>query len=94
MLIIIYQWAMSNLAEHTKGVVASALIAGSFSVGNIIGSQTFQAKDAPGYHTAKVIVMATQAGAAFVIFCCLGIMFGRIRGKRRHREGWRARVLD
>ena len=93
-LIIIYQWAMSNLAEHTKGVVASALIAGSFSVGNIIGSQTFQAKDAPGYYTAKVIVMATQARAAFVTFCCLGIMFRRIRGKRRHRGGWRARVLD
>lgn len=65
-LIIIYQWTMSNVAGHTKRVVASALIAGSFSVGNIIGPQTFQAKDAPEYHTAKVIVLATQASAAVV----------------------------
>ena len=65
-LIIIYQWTMANVAGHTKKVAASALIAGSFSIGNIIGPQTFQAKDAPVYRTAKIIVLATQAAGAFV----------------------------
>jgi MFS-type transporter involved in bile tolerance (Atg22 family) len=65
-LIIIYQWTIANVAGHTKRVVASALIAGSFSVGNIIGPQTFQAKDAPAYRPAKIVVMATQSAGAFV----------------------------
>lgn len=65
-LIVIYQWTMANVAGHTKRSIAAALIAGSFSVGNIIGPQTFQARDAPGYHPAKIAVMATQAGGAVV----------------------------
>jgi 4-amino-4-deoxy-L-arabinose transferase-like glycosyltransferase len=65
-LTIIYQWTIANCAGQTKRVVASALIAGSFSVGNIIGPQTFQAKDAPQYQPAKITVMATQAGGAVV----------------------------
>jgi len=65
-LIIIYQWTMANTAGRTKRVIASALIAGSFSVGNIIGPQTFQAKDAPEYRPAKIIVLSTQATAAFL----------------------------
>ncbi|KAI9805759.1 MAG: hypothetical protein M1833_005252 [Piccolia ochrophora] len=63
---IIYQWTAANCAGHTKRAFASAAVAGSFSVGNIIGPQTFQARDAPDYHPAKVAVLATQAGAAVV----------------------------
>jgi hypothetical protein len=65
-LSIIYQWTVSNCAGQTKRAIASALIAGSFSVGNIIGPQTFQARDAPDYRPAKITVMATQAAAAFM----------------------------
>ncbi|KAF2200572.1 hypothetical protein GQ43DRAFT_336612, partial [Delitschia confertaspora ATCC 74209] len=65
-LIVIYQWTVVNCAGQTKRAIASALVAGSFSVGNIIGPQTFQAKDAPLYVPAKVTVMATQGGAAVV----------------------------
>ena len=65
-LTIIYQWTTSNVAGHTKRTVAAALIAGSFSVGNIIGPQTFQARDAPNYHPAKIAVLATQAGGAVI----------------------------
>jgi predicted MFS family arabinose efflux permease len=63
-LIIIYQWTVANCAGQTKRVVASALIAGAFSVGNIIGPQTFQARDGPDFIPAKVAVLATQAGGA------------------------------
>ncbi|KFY36707.1 hypothetical protein V495_07667 [Pseudogymnoascus sp. VKM F-4514 (FW-929)] len=70
-LTVIYQWTMANVAGHTKRSIAAALIAGSFSVGNIIGPQTFQAKDSPGYRPAKIAVMATQAGAAVmaIVLC-------------------------
>lgn len=71
-LIVIYQWTMANCAGQTKRVVASALVAGSFSIGNIIGPQTFQAKDAPEYRPAKIIVLATQAAGAFVTVVLFG----------------------
>ena len=70
-LFIIYQWTASNVAGQTKRVVAVALVSGSFSVGNIIGPQTFQARDAPRYIPAKIAVLATQAAAAGVA----GVLF-------------------
>lgn len=63
---ILYQWTMANCAGHTKRAFASALVAGSFSVGNIIGPQTFQSHDAPEYRPAKIAVLATQAAAALL----------------------------
>ena len=71
-LIIIYQWTASNIAGQTKRVIGIALISGSFSVGNIIGPQTFQARDAPDFIPAKIAVLATQSGGALiavVLFC-------------------------
>jgi hypothetical protein len=86
-LIILYQWTIANVAGHTKRVVASTLIAGSFSVGNIIGPQTFQAKDAPGYRPAKIAVMATQSAGAFVTVILFGYHVWANRQKdRKHGE--------
>lgn len=67
-LIVIYQWTASNVAGQTKRVIAVSLISGSFSVGNIVGPQTFQARDAPAYTPAKITVLATQASGALVAF--------------------------
>lgn len=61
---VIYHWTAANCAGYTKRAFCSALVAGSFSIGNIIGPQTFQARDAPQYRPAKIAVLATQAGAA------------------------------
>lgn len=63
---IIYHWTAANCAGQTKRAFASAAVAGSFSIGNIIGPQTFQARDAPNYYPAKIAVLATQAAAALV----------------------------
>ena len=84
-LIIIYQWTASNVAGQTKRVIAVALVAGSFSVGNIIGPQTFQARDAPGYIPAKITVLATQAAAAAIA----GLLFWYYvwTNKRKDRAG-------
>jgi H+/gluconate symporter-like permease len=62
------QWTAANVAGATKRAFAAAIISGSFSIGNIIGPQTFQARDAPQYRPAKLAVMGTQAGCAFVTF--------------------------
>ena len=85
-LIITFQWTMANVAGHTKRAAAAAMIAGSFSIGNIIGPQTFRAQDAPEYHTAKVTVLATQASAAFVtVVLFVYYMWANKRKERRQR---------
>lgn len=73
---------MANCAGHTKRAFASALVAGSFSVGNIIGPQTFQSHDAPEYHPAKIAVLATQAAAAVLSV----VLFFYYKGQNRHRD--------
>ena len=65
---IFYNWTVSNIAGTTKRAFAAAIISGSFSLGNIIGPQTFKAKDAPEYRPAKIAVMATQAACAVTTF--------------------------
>lgn len=67
-LAIFYNWTVANVAGATKRAFACAVISGSFSLGNIIGPQTFQARDAPDFHPAKLAVMGTQAGCALVTF--------------------------
>lgn len=86
-LIVLYQWTISNVAGHTKKVAAAALIAGSFSIGNIIGPETFRAKDAPEYHKAKVIVLATQSAAAVVTVILFGyyVWANRLKEKSMRR---------
>ncbi|KAJ5563813.1 hypothetical protein N7513_000055 [Penicillium frequentans] len=79
---IMYQWTMANCAGHTKRAFASALIAGSFSVGNIIGPQTVQARDAPDYRPVKIIVLATQAAAAAVTV----VLYLYYRWANRYRD--------
>ena len=39
----------------------------AFAVGNILGTQTFQAKQAPGYISGKIAIIATLAALCFVI---------------------------
>jgi len=67
-LIIVYQWTVSKVARTAKRVTSVALIAGSFGVGNIVGPQNFQARDAPQYIPAKTAVPAMQSAAALVAF--------------------------
>jgi hypothetical protein len=60
-LTVFYQWMASNFAGSTK---RAAIMSGCFSIGNIIGPQTFQARDAPNYRPAKLAVMGTLSGCA------------------------------
>lgn len=84
---VIYQWTAANCAGYTKRAFASALIAGSFSIGNIIGPQTFQARDAPEYRPAKITVLATQAAAAVLAVVLFGYyVWENKRRDSRHEE--------
>ena len=47
--ILIYNWTGTNFKRYTGKVTACAMIQVGFGIANIIGPQTFQARDAPGY---------------------------------------------
>ena len=77
----ISQWFAANCAGHTKRALTSSLLAGAFSIGSLIGPQTFQERDAPEYRPAKIAVLATQ-GASAVVTVILYLYF-RWQNKRR-----------
>jgi hypothetical protein len=60
-------WNASNIAGHTKKVTTNALTLVSFAVGNILGAQTFQQKEAPGYISGKISIIATLGVLCFFI---------------------------
>jgi MFS family permease len=80
-LAVFYAWTAANVAGATKRAFATAIVSGSFSLGNIIGPQTFQARDAPDYRPAKLAVMGTQAGCALVT-CLLAAYYWWANKKR------------
>ncbi|KAF4556757.1 MFS-type transporter-like protein 16 [Elsinoe fawcettii] len=65
---LIYSWVAANTGGQTKRSFATSILAASFSVGNIIGPQTFQARDAPQFLPAKITVLAAVCSGAFVSF--------------------------
>ncbi|KAK6992639.1 major facilitator superfamily transporter [Favolaschia claudopus] len=67
-LTVFYAWTAANVAGPTKRAFAAALVSGSFSIGNIIGPQTFRPRDAPDYRPAKLAVMGALTGCAFTTF--------------------------
>lgn len=56
---LLLAWNASNIAGHTKKVTANALTMVNFCLGNILGAQTFQQKEAPGYISGKISIIAT-----------------------------------
>ncbi|KAK4246071.1 major facilitator superfamily domain-containing protein [Corynascus novoguineensis] len=84
-LAIFYNWIMANVGGATKRAFAAAVISGSFSLGNIIGPQTFQDRDKPEYRPAKIAVMATQAACALTTF--LLFLYYVWQNKKRTSEG-------
>ncbi len=64
---LLLAWNASNIAGHSKKVTANALTMVAFCVGNILGTQTFQAKQAPGYISGKISIIATLSALCFVV---------------------------
>lgn len=80
------QWVSANFGGATKRAFAAAVVGGSFSVGNIIGPQTFQARDAPDYRLAKIAVLATQAGCALTTVLLFAYYWWQNRKRGAGRE--------
>ena len=81
---IVFQWTVSNVAGHTKRAYASAMLQVAFAVGNIIGPQTFQAKDAPQYQPAKICVVVFLS----IMICLVATLayYYRICNRARNRR--------
>ncbi|PSS29767.1 hypothetical protein PHLCEN_2v2915 [Hermanssonia centrifuga] len=65
---VIYAYNASNTSGHTKKVTLNAMTLAAFCVGNIIGSEIFQAKDAPHYIPGKVTILVLLSVQFFLCF--------------------------
>ncbi|KAF2086436.1 allantoate permease [Saccharata proteae CBS 121410] len=91
-LILVLALIAANFATHTGKVTASTAVSAAFSVGCIIGPQTFRDGDAPQYYPAKITVMAVNAAGIVVYAISLLRLAEEDSGKNRsslvhHRPG-------
>lgn len=77
---IVLSTAGANYRGYTRKIAGGAIIAASFSIGNIIAPQTFQSVNAPRYLPAKITLIAVM-GAAIVVAIGLRVLYG-IRNAR------------
>ena len=82
---LLYSWVAANYAGHTKKVTMNAVLLMSFCLGNIIGPETFQTKDAPDYIPAKITIVVTTI-IAIGLTLVLRTVYG-IENRRRDRLG-------
>lgn len=64
---LLLAWNASNIAGHSKKVTCNAITLIAFCVGNILGTQTFQSYQAPGYLSGKISICATLAALCVVV---------------------------
>ncbi|THH33779.1 hypothetical protein EUX98_g426 [Antrodiella citrinella] len=78
----IYAYNASNTAGHTKKVTINALTLISFGLGNIIGTEIFQPKDAPGYIPGKIAILVLLS-VQLVVSLLLRWINLRLNAKKR-----------
>ena len=90
----VYAYNASNTSGYTKKVTINAMTLATFSIGNIVGTQIFQPKDAPGYVPGKIAIMVLLTVQLFVSFLLRWINI-RLNKKRaaqlqeeKQRKGW------
>ncbi|KAJ7145378.1 major facilitator superfamily domain-containing protein [Mycena crocata] len=79
--VLTFSLVTANFAGHTKRAAATAIVTAAGAIGSIIGPQLFQAKDAPQYIPAKIVLMAGQLFSAFL---CL-VLFGYYYWQNAHK---------
>ncbi|EPQ56202.1 MFS general substrate transporter [Gloeophyllum trabeum ATCC 11539] len=67
-LSLVYTYNASNTSGHTKKSTINALTLFTFSLGNVIGTEIMQSKDAPQYIPGKIAVMVMYAVGFFIPF--------------------------
>ncbi|TRM67974.1 major facilitator superfamily domain-containing protein [Schizophyllum amplum] len=81
-LAAIYSYNASNTSGHTKKNTVNAMTLVSFSVGNIIGTEIFLAKDAPDYIPGKIAILVLLI-ASLIIALMLRAINLRMNVRRR-----------
>ena len=76
-------WNASNLGGHTKKVTVNAMTLVLYCAGNIAGTESFIAKEAPSYTSGKAAIMSTLCVQVFV---CLLLRFRNERLNKINRE--------
>jgi ACS family allantoate permease-like MFS transporter len=56
-----------NIGGHTKKVTVNAMTLVSFALGNIMGAESFQNDQAPGYISGKISIAATLGALCLVV---------------------------
>lgn len=82
---IYFQWLTCNTAGHTKRTFVTAGMSAGFAIGNIIGPETFRAKDAPQYGPAKITLVSFLATSILLVVALFGYYVAA--NKKRDREG-------
>jgi hypothetical protein len=54
---MLYSFSAANLAGSSKRSIVNALLLVAFSIGNLCGTQVFQAKDKPQYLPGKISLL-------------------------------------
>lgn len=80
---LLLAWNASNLAGHSKKVTANALTLVGFCTGNILGTQTFQESEAPGYKSGKIAIVACLTAQVLV---CFALRYCNDRLNKKNRQ--------
>jgi len=90
----VYAYNASNTSGYTKKLTINAMTLATFSIGNIIGTEIFQPKDAPSYIPGKIAIMVLLTVQLFISFLLRAINL-RLNKKRAaalqaetERKGW------
>jgi MFS family permease len=73
--VLVLSTASANYRGYTRKIAGGAILAASFSIGNLVSPQTFQARDAPQYIPAKITLIVAMA-AAIVVALLLRVLYG------------------
>lgn len=88
-----YQWITTNTAGHTQRAFVTGSLNAAFAVGSIIGPQTFQAKDAPGYQPAKITLIVCFLISA-VLAGVTRLYYGWANGAKQRKFGHETENVD
>ncbi|KAJ1044540.1 hypothetical protein NDA10_006628 [Ustilago hordei] len=78
----IYSFLSSSVSGTTKRIVFNMVLQVGYSVGNLIGPQTYRVKDAPGFVPAKITLVVVFGVAA----ACL-VWIGGVHARWNRRNG-------
>lgn len=89
-----YAYNASNTSGHTKKSTINAMTLAAFSVGNIVGTEIFQPKDAPAYIPGKIAIMVLLTVQLVISFLLRWVNIHmnkkktKLIAEEKQRRGW------